>query len=167
MGYINSFGIENGQAGAGGAASDPFAGLTNKTVVALDDSGEAYSPQIEVDWFNPGDVHLGDYRMGNTGIHLSQFSDFIDINSVDGAEEFQAYLCGTSTPYFYGNTGFEMWFDSFKFLTYAGVETGRFDATLGADSTALLLKSNGAMKRVSLGAADSGGAGFRQLIVPN
>lgn len=51
----------------------------------------------------------------------------------------------------------------------AATERLRVDASATADDTALLLYdvSATAMKRVSRGAADSGGAGYRQLLIPN
>jgi hypothetical protein len=42
-----------------------------------------------------------------------------------------------------------------------------FDGLSGASTTGLLIYENGSSKRVTVGAADSGGAGFRVLRIPN
>lgn len=64
-----------------------------------------------------------------------------------------------------------MWRQAADKLGFAtgGVERARLDASATADDTALLLYdvTAGSVKRVSRGAADSGGAGFRLLRVPN
>ncbi len=43
----------------------------------------------------------------------------------------------------------------------------QLDTTSGTATTPLLLNHNGTLQRVTLGATDSGGTGFRQLIIPN
>lgn len=48
-----------------------------------------------------------------------------------------------------------------------GTEMMHIDSNVTADETGMLVLANGSMKRVSLGAADSGGTGFRSLRVPN
>lgn len=50
-----------------------------------------------------------------------------------------------------------------------GVETVRFDANATAANTRMLIYDvdNGTLERVSVGAADSGGAGFKVLRIPN
>lgn len=54
-------------------------------------------------------------------------------------------------------------------ISAQGTERARFDATAVATQTALLLfdVDNGALERVTVGAADSGGAGFKVLRIPN
>lgn len=56
------------------------------------------------------------------------------------------------------------------FEVYPGLGTtlmGRIDTNAVSNETGLLLRANGSMKRVSLGAADSGGTGYRALRVEN
>jgi hypothetical protein len=51
----------------------------------------------------------------------------------------------------------------------AGVEAGRFDANTTANQTRFMLYdiTAGTIKRVSIGAADSGGTGYKTLRIPN
>ena len=49
----------------------------------------------------------------------------------------------------------------------AMTETFRLDTQDGADQTGILLQHNGTLKRVKIGPADSGGTGYRALIIDN